>query len=62
MAQVVFFPLANGTISEKDVRAVARQSADCVIGIDPCLDPGYSIEFCARRAQLGGDSRRNLCQ
>ena len=58
MAEVVFLLLPHRAIREKDVCVAPRESANGVIGIDPCVDPSGGVEFGAGRSKLGGDRPR----
>ena len=53
--EVVLLLRSDGAVGEEDERAVARQAADGVIGIDPGIHARCRLELGPRRAELGGD-------
>ena len=58
MAEVVLFLEPDGAVGEEDVRAVARQALDRVIGVDPRVHARRRRQLGPRRPQLGGDDGR----
>ena len=58
MAEVVLFLEPDGAIREEDVRAVAREVLDRVIGINPRVHARRGRQFRPRGAKLGRDDGR----
>ena len=53
--EVVLFLRTDGAVGEEHVRAVTRQAADRVVGVDPRVHAGSRTEGGARRPQFDGD-------
>ena len=58
VAQVVLLLRADGAVGDHDPHALAYQTADGVVGVDPGVDAGGRFEFGAGRTQLDGDDRK----
>ena len=55
MAEVVLLLESDGAVREEDVRAVAREVLDRVIGINPRVHTGGGCQLSPRGSKLGRD-------